>query len=300
MKYSFFTKTILFALGVTLVLPACKKDTGGGGGNGGGNGADALYPATVSFYQGSNGAYPSVSMFKYDDKHHLTYMGNSSRYTTVSGNGVLLTVIGAPDTTLAVSNFSGDIYTGNGVTLVKFNYVNKSPSGSTTSAVNTYLLGVGGAPDYKLNNYSGGTYTHFFTYDDKGNIVSSKIVTNAVGSPNSTSYDPGGLEYDRLTYKGYDDKPSPYSAMPGYRFIAYPWSYPQDFTFAFSKHNPSQIIEESLNTNTMKWAVYSQTDFTYTYNDQGYPSQVKITVSYPQSPAGQNTFYSTYNFTYGK
>lgn len=290
------TSLLILAFGAMTFLPACKKSGGGGGAT---NNADAYYPATLSFYEGNNGAYPAKSTFKYDDKHHLTYFGSKDRWTDIAASGATLVVPGGYDTTILVNIFNGNIYTG-AVTEVRQNYANKSGGSLTTYPVSTYSFTGMDKTAGVTSTYNGGKYTQYFTLDGNGNLTDSKFVTNAWGSPNSTAFDPGGLEYVRMKFTGYDTKPSPYSALPEWKFASFPWSYPEQMSFGFSKHNPTQIIEENLNTTTMKWAVYRQVDFTYTYNDQGYPSEVKITTLYPQSPAGQNTFYATYDFTYSK
>jgi hypothetical protein len=290
-------KSITYLIAIATLFTACKK-TGGTPGGGTGNNSNVMYPATLSFYEGNNSAYPSNSTFKYDDKHNLTYMGNSDRYSNIAGSSVQQIII-TSDTLIITNLFSGNILTGIGVDQIKTNYMNKYSGGnSTTGPVYTYYFANTDATGNFLGSYNGGTYTQFFTYDNNGNLTSSKFVTNAVGSPNSSSYDPGGLEYDRLTFKNYDSKPSPYSAIAGWRYISYQWAYPQQFYFSLSQHNPTQIIEESLNTNTMTWSVYAQVDLTYTYNDQGYPSQVKITTVYPSTATPTQAFYQTYNFTY--
>ncbi|MFT3823344.1 MAG: hypothetical protein QM731_05465 [Chitinophagaceae bacterium] len=286
---------IVFAV----LLPACKKN--GGTPGGGGSNSDVYYPATLSFYEGNNSSYPSRSSFKYDDKHLLTYMGNSGRYSNISDNGVQQVILSGSDTLIIANLFSGDIYTGKGVDQIKTNYMWKYSTGnSTTGPVSTYYFTNTDATNNFLGSYNGGTYTQSFKYDGNGNLTTSTFVTNSSGSPTSTNYDPGGLLYDKITYKGYDDKPSPYSAVAGYRYISWQWAYPWQFYFSMSKHNPTQIIEESLNTTTMVWSVYSQSDLTYTYNDQGYPSQVKITTVYPSTGTPTQAFYQTYNFTYAK
>jgi|GEM_PF-4031862 len=283
---------------IAVLLSACHKNPGGGGGTP--NNSDVLYPATLSFYEGGNSGYPSVSTFKYDANHHLTYMGNRDRYWNISGNGVQNVIIGSIDTIIVNNTFGGDLYGAGGASLVSTFYINKNSYGSTSGPVNTYYFaGMGGAAN-TTGNYNGGTYTQFYTFDANGDVSFSKIVTNAVGSPNSSSYDPGGLDYDHITFKGYDSHPSPYSNIPGYKWAAWQWSYPWQMSLAHSKHNPTQIIEESLNTNTMKWSVYSQSDFTYTYNDQGYPSEIKVTTVYPSTGTPTKAFYQTYDFTYTK
>lgn len=282
---------------LAMLLPACKKNGGGGTGNN----SDVMYPATLSFYEGTNSGYPSNSTFKYDDKHHLTYMGNSGRYSNIEGSGIQQVVISSGDTLIIANLFSGDILTGKGVDLIKTNYMWKYRGGnSTTGPVNTYYFTNTDATNNFLGSYNSGAYTQYFTYDNNGNVTFSKIVTNAVGSPGSGSYNPGGLEYDRLTFKDYDNNPSPYSAIAGWRYISYQWAYPQQFYFSLSKHNPTQIVEESLNTTTMTWSIYAKVDLTYMYNDQGYPSQVKITTVYPSTATPNQAFYQTYNFTYSK
>ncbi|MBS1663688.1 MAG: hypothetical protein JST68_21775 [Bacteroidetes bacterium] len=292
-----FTTSIL---AIVVFLSACKKN-GGSGGGGGTNNTNVMYPATLSYYEGNNSAYPAKSTFKYDDKHHLTYYGNEGRWTSLSGNGVQLVVPGGYDTTILVYNFSGNIYTGE-VGQVESYYINKINGGSTTGPKSTYsLIGMTAAKNTSaIANL--GKVSQYLKFDGNGDVASSYFITNAWGSPNSTQYDPGGLIYDRLTFTGYDTKPSPYSAIPEYKFTDFPWSYPERMSFDFSQHNPGKIVEESLNQTTMTWSTYRETTFTYTYTDQGYPSQVKITTYYPssQGPSGQNTYYATYNFTYAK
>lgn len=281
---------------LALLLPACKKN----GGSGGGGNTAVLYPATLSFYEGNNSAYPSRSTFKYDDQHRLTYMGNNERYSNIASAGVEQVILNARDTLIITNLFTGNIYTGQGVTDIRTNYMWKYSTGnSLTGPVSTYYF-ISSASTKQLASYNGGTYSQHFVYDQEGNLTSSKFVTNSRGLPGQSSFDPGGLEYSRLTYTGYDTKPSPYSAVAGYQYIAYQWSYPQHFYFAMSKHNPTQIIEESLNTTTMRWSVYAQVDLTYTYNEQGYPSQVKIKTVYPSTATPAQAFYQTYDFTYAQ
>ncbi len=286
-------KKILYITAVAVLLSACKKN----GGSGTPGNSDLMYPATLAF--DNNTGYPEKSTFKYDDKRHMTYVGNDARFTSIGSNGSALVVITGKDTLVASYLFDGDIYAGNNIGTVVMNYLNKYASGSHVQGPNyTFYFTYSNASHTALGSYNGGSFTQYFTYDDKGNLTFSKFVTNAAGSPNSTSYDPGGLEYDRITFKGYDDKPSPYSAVAGYRYIAYPWSYPWQMYLALSQHNPTQIIEESLNTNTMKWSVYTQSDISYSYNDQGYPTEVIVKVSSPGT--AYQPYYQRYYFTYTK
>jgi len=289
-------KNIIYFIAIAVLFSACKKN-GGSGGTGTPGNSDLMYPATLAF--DNNTGYPEKSTFKYDDKHHMTYFGNGARFTNVGSSSTALVVITGKDTLVASYLFDGDIYAGNNIGKVEMNYLNMYSSGNHLQGPNyTYYFTYSDASHTTLGSYNGSTYTQHFTYDDKGNVSFSNFITNAVGSPNSTNYDPGGLEYDRITFKGYDDKPSPYSAVPGYRFIAYPWAYPWQMYLALSKHNPTQIIEESLNTSTMKWSVYTQSDITYSYNDQGYPTEVIVKVSSPGT--AYQPYYQKYYFTYTK
>ncbi|MET0244018.1 MAG: hypothetical protein ABW174_11145 [Flavitalea sp.] len=286
--------TAILAMGVTFT--SCKKSTGSQNPQPGGS--DLLYPTTVSFYEGNNSAYPEVREFKYDGDHLLTFMGTKYRYAKINASSVDKIYIDRD--TLVISNiFDGNIYTGKNVNNVsstsRWRYSGSLPP--YNGPENKYNLPPTDPSYTKILHFNMGKASHFFSYDDNGNLTSSKFVTNSWGSPNSSQFDPGGLEYARLTYKGYDDKLSPYSSIAGYRFIAFQWAYPQEFSFAMSKHNPTQIIEESLDTNTRTFKVTSQVDFTYTYNDQGYPTQVKIKTVYPNSSTPSDAFYQTYNIT---
>jgi len=290
--------TILVTLCVTLLLQACKKNGKPGGGTPGSS--DVMYPITLSFYEGNNSAYPQKSTFKYDDKHQLTWFGNNERYTNVASNGTQLVILGA-DTLIDTYLYSGNIYTGEGVERVTSSYLWKYSYGSHYQGpFNTYYFTNTDATHSAIGSYNDNTNTQFFTYDANGNLAFSRFVTDAVGSPNSTSYNPGGFEFVRITCKGYDDKLSPYSAIPGWRYISYVWAYPWQYYLSMRKHNPTQIIQEDVNMNTMKWEVYSQSDLTYTYNDQGYPAEVKITTTYPSTATPNQAFYQTYDFTYSK
>lgn len=281
-----------------IAFTGCKKNTGSSNPQPGA--ADKLYPATLAFY--NNTQYPENSVFKYDGDHNLTYTGNANRYYNIDAGHSQLIVIQRGDTMYNTYSFDRNIYTEKGIVnatnLVKWRYAGGLPPYQSAESKYLFMPAVG--TDGQVGHANLGKLSQNITYDNNGNVASVTHVTNAWGSPNSTQYDPGGLVLSKITYKGYDDKPSPYSSIAGYSYISVLWVYPQHFYFSLSKHNPTQIIEESLDTNTMKYSIYSKSDFTYTYNEQGYPTQVKIKIVYPSSGTPDQEFYLTYDFTYSK
>lgn len=294
MQHASGRMVILLAISMTLFLPACKK-TGSGPSGGGPNTKALYYPTTISSYQGTNGAYPSIATCKYDSQHRLTYLGNDAFNYTINSENVTQTVLGTSgETDITYNNYNGNIYTGGGTTSVDNSALIKTSNTSYTIPARTYLFAY--TSNNALSAFDDGANTTHFSYDDNGNLTGLSLITDPQGSPNSGSYKPGGDEIQRMTFKGYDTNPSPFSAVSVYRFVTMPWGYSYSYPFAFSRHNPAQVIEEDLNSATRQWYVYSQTDYTYTYNEHGYPSQVKFTVTYPAN--NNSVYYFTYNFTY--
>ncbi|RYF98115.1 MAG: hypothetical protein EOO02_19575, partial [Chitinophagaceae bacterium] len=202
--------SIATVLAMGTIFTSCKKSTGSPNPQPGGS--DLLYPATVSFYEGNNSGYPEVREFKYDRDHLLTFMGTKSRYTRIDASSVEKVYIDRD--TLVISNiFDGNIYTGKNVRNVsstdRWKYANGLPP--YTGLEKKWGLPPTDDSYTRILYFNSGKQSQFFTYDNDGNLASSKWVTNAWGSPNSSQFDPGGLEYARLTYKGYDDRLSPYS-----------------------------------------------------------------------------------------
>ncbi|WP_157278669.1 hypothetical protein [Olivibacter sitiensis] len=105
------------------------------------------------------------------------------------------------------------------------------------------------------------------------------------------------IPYSRLTVTSLDDKPSPFSAVKGYQFAAFPMAYAPEYGLAFCKNNPLEIVEEVVDPATKQWTLYARTTFAYEYNDNGYPTKIAAATTY-HTTAGASTFYKTYVYTY--
>ena len=98
-----------------------------------------------------------------------------------------------------------------------------------------------------------------------------------------------------IPFTGVDDHPSPFSAVKGYNVISYPQQFVSDYALAFCKNNPIQIIYKQFDYDKGDLETTEQDDFTYTYNDQGYPATIAVKVT---SFATSGTTAITKNYTY--
>ncbi|SDH18608.1 hypothetical protein [Mucilaginibacter gossypii] len=134
----------------------------------------------------------------------------------------------------------------------------------------------------------GGGFNYNYRYDNKGNLATAEFVR--------LSGVRVGEMYQRVTFTGFDDKPSPFSAIRYYWVASYPQGYTPEFALAYCKNNPKQIVTEIYDQLKNALVKYQQDDLTYVYNDKGYPTQITINTSYF---TGLNTHYvTTYNYSY--
>ncbi|PZR25398.1 MAG: hypothetical protein DI535_18170 [Citrobacter freundii] len=130
------------------------------------------------------------------------------------------------------------------------------------------------------------TKTNYYTYDDKKNLKQIEFFQSTEPS----------RPFNRLKVTGVDDKPSPFSAVRGYQWLSYPQSYAIDYSFAFCRNNPTQIVIESYDRTSNSYKIAEQNDFTYTYDTDGYPTTVNINTTYY---GGTTTRYSgSYTIVY--
>ncbi|MET0466279.1 MAG: hypothetical protein ABW007_24180 [Chitinophagaceae bacterium] len=112
--------------------------------------------------------------------------------------------------------------------------------------------------------------TLYYTYDDKKNLKQIEFFrSNEPSRP-----------YTRLKVTGVDDKPSTFSAVRGYQWLSYPQAYAVDYSFAFCRNNPTQIVIESYDQASNSYKVAEQNDFTYAYDAEGYPVTINVTTTY--------------------
>lgn len=134
----------------------------------------------------------------------------------------------------------------------------------------------------------GGGFNYNYRYDNKGNLATAEFVR--------LSGVRVGEMYQRVTFTGFDDKPSPFSAIRYYWVASYPQGYTPEFALAYCKNNPKQIVTEIYDQVKNALVKYQQDDLAYVYNDKGYPTQITINTSYF---TGLNTHYvTTYNYSY--
>ncbi|TSJ41039.1 hypothetical protein FO440_15000 [Mucilaginibacter corticis] len=127
-----------------------------------------------------------------------------------------------------------------------------------------------------------------FTYDANNNFKTISF-TNLSGAQ-------AGKVVASMTVTGLDNHPSPFSSVKGYPVFSYPQMFISDYALAFCKNNPTQIVYKQLDYNKGDLETTEQDDFTYTYNDQGYPATVTVKVSYIGPPASSITKSYTYNY----
>lgn len=104
--------------------------------------------------------------------------------------------------------------------------------------------------------------------------------------------------YNRTTITGYDDKHSPFSSVDGYRWASFPQNYNDQFAQAFCTHNPTQMKSAYYSTAKNVYYLAEQTDFDYTYNEQGYPIRIVVKTTYSPENGPGGASVKTCEFTY--
>ncbi|MDR3697871.1 hypothetical protein [Mucilaginibacter sp.] len=305
MKTSIKSTVYLLATCSILLLGNCKKNLGSLKPPPTVDSAivNAMYPASVT-------TYPGETKYEYDKDNHLVNYSrdstvivniganqvdqNVNEYTTnsngqsvlyhVSTTSFVYNMVGQPNTSVNIYNTAP--------TQVTYTYFDKDiKSGITQSRPGGQLQfenNKDGLPVKEISS-DGGGYNYDFTYDSNGNMQKVEFVH--LSGPRA------GAVYGRVTITSLDDKHSPFSAVKGYWVASFPQSYQSDYALAFCKNNPKQIISESYDTTKGAFVVYQQDDFSYVYNDKGYPTQIIINTTYYNATTTQGVV-TTYNYTY--
>ncbi|WP_162996969.1 hypothetical protein [Mucilaginibacter kameinonensis] len=262
---------------------------------------NAMYPARMSFYDGSQSAYPRVYTYTYDKDNHLTRYGKDSLVVwDINAHQVSSTVFDYPNSISAFTYSYGlvaidktpgavDIYTGL-PTQVSIDFFYKDLHFGTTrsNASGLWQFELAGGHIMKALTSDGGGRNYNYSYDKDGNLSGMTFVS--LTGPRA------GAEYYRFTVKSLDDKSSPFSSVKGYGTISYPQSYFIDYAQAFCKKNPIQIVGERYDETKNAFVIDEQDDFTYQYNDKGYPTQIVVSMTYFEATTTHYT--RTYNYTY--
>lgn len=287
--------TLIFfgVITTAIFFSACKKSNTTPGGT---SGAGVMQPVSVSFYEGNNAGYPETWDYTYNNDNLLVKYGKENNWLKEIGvHGVTLTTYGSfaiysTDYAYSIANqldTAVNIYAQSPSKLtITLNYKNLNTNSVTQTPQGYYIMTANARQQLLDMDFSGGT-AFKYAYDDKGNLSTVNFYQSGIS---------GAGPYGRLTVNAVDDKPSPFSAVKGYNFIAWPVAYPDQYALAYCKNNPLKITEEDAVPGG-GWKVYRITSFAYVYNEQGYPTKVTVTTENPGA-AVPTTYYKTYNYTY--
>ncbi|RYD73053.1 MAG: hypothetical protein EOP55_17750 [Sphingobacteriales bacterium] len=103
---------------------------------------------------------------------------------------------------------------------------------------------------------------------------------------------------NNIKVTAYDDKPSPFVWVKGYRFASWPQEYPQDYALSYCINNPTQIVSERWDSIRNAMVPYQTDDFKYTYNENSYPEKIVQTTTYFSTIGTTTSNVITYNYTY--
>jgi hypothetical protein len=151
--------------------------------------------------------------------------------------------------------------------------------------------------------------TYLFTYDTQGRL---KVVSEQTPNiPNdyewelTITYDKNdnvtSLRYDLTTgpredvvvieVQGYDDKPTPYAAISGWKYMINhaSWNYsdPTRLIVSLSKNNPLKL------QRIVKGVLKEENTMEYLYNDKGFPTQCSVAL---KTDIGQSSWVNTFTY----
>ncbi|PUZ20133.1 YD repeat-containing protein [Chitinophaga costaii] len=274
---------------------------------------NAMYPKVQSFYDAGASSTVYKSIITYDKDNHIQEMArDSTLLITVKGStvNVITNTYTYKDKYTYYLNYQyimsyvfsfdglGDpnstIYNKCPLKMESSFYENNVAAGTTQSRPATVEYLSGNKEGYPLQEMSsdGDGYNYNYTYDDNGNLKQITFIT--LSGPRSSQV------YGRVNVISLDNKPSPFSAVKGYWIASFPQGYNWDYALAFCKNNPLQMTHETYNSEKGRFMVTEKDDFLYTYNDQGYPTQVSIDISYYSNVDGSlyQRGVRVYNYTY--
>jgi hypothetical protein len=287
------TSCFAFLIIVASVLSGCGK-SGTSPSKPKGGTTTAMYPATSTFVQ--TGGTPITYQYKYDSDNNLTYFGSAGEYE-----------VAVTAHTVAVSTFSSAY---NFVTTYSYTGASNAPVDIYTDIPAQMSISM-----YSKDNNAGTSMTNpgkLWAFEGSKSAITKMFTSDAGGENIDFTYDANnnfktisftnlsGVQADivvaSMTVTGVDNHPSPYSAVKGYNTISYPQEFISDYAQAFCKNNPTQIIYRHFDYNKNDLEISEQDDFTYTYNDQGYPTTITVKVTYIGTQ--QSSITKTYTYTY--
>jgi hypothetical protein len=262
---------------------------------------NAMYPVVQSYSEGSQ-SY--LFNYEYDKDNHLVkYSRGNVVDWNISPNQVDVTTnqYSSSSQQLVHTSTTSYVYTLAGIPNTSVNLYESAPTLMTYSAVDKYLttgttnssaprtvqfannkdglpVKVADSPDH------GSTYT----YDDKKNLVKIEFVRTSGARANPI--------YVRLTFSSFDDKPSPFSSVKGYWPISFPQAYNWHYALALCKNNPKQSVTEVFDESKNAFVTSEINDYTYTYNDKGYPTDISINTTYYGGVTTHNLGFYHYNY----
>ena len=256
----------------------------------------SLHPVTSTIVQ--TGGEPATYIYTYGSDNNMTKMAIGNTYEVdITPHTVTQTSISSEFDVIntysysAGSNLPVDIYTTIPGQLSISTYSKDNLSGTSTTIPGYLWLMQAGKDNTiaQMGTSDNGGQTVNFSYDANDNLKTIAW-TQLSGAQ-------AGKVFSTLTVTALDNHPSPFSAVPGYNVFSYTQSmYPSDYALAFCKNNPTQMIYKEFDYGKGDLEINEQDDFTYTYNDQGYPATVTVKVTYPGPPASQYT--KSYTYTY--
>jgi hypothetical protein len=261
---------------------------------------NAMYPSIQSY---SDGPQSYTFKYEYDKDNHLVKYSRGNVVTwNISSNQVDVTVNEYSSSTQELVHMSTTsyVYTLSGIPNTSVNFYETAPTYMAYSAVDEDLRAgttksrAGGTVQFANNKdglpvkiTDGPDHSYTYTYDNK-NLTRIEFLRTSGARANPI--------YARISFLSFDDKPSPFSSVKGYWPISFPQGYNWHYALAFCKNNPKQTVTEVFDESKSAFVKSEVNDYTYIYNDKGYPTTITINTTYY---GGVTTHYlTTYHYTY--
>jgi YD repeat-containing protein len=271
---------LLWMLLVIHLLPACKK-SGGPGSSSNNTGCTPAGETTGMpgneaswqyLYDGKGNISTIVKLNKYGQQDYVIEVF-ANRVVRTSQSAIIKTVYNvnifeALPTQAQVSlTFSGGVEQPNYYTY-SFSYDSKN----RLSKVSEYTAGVPNDKEWNLT----------ISYNEKNNVTQLQYAWTTHPSEPVTT----------IPVSGYDDKPTPYTAVKYYKFLMnnYAWDNydPEPVLTVLSANNP---LDYTLNKgNPLEF----KRTMSYTYNEQGFPTERTNT---NKNSSGEATFKQTFSYS---
>jgi len=272
------TDLLLPALMFSLVFfSACSKNNNTNGPGTPGAGA-TKYPATIKITDATGGW--RITTYEYNEKNQLISQIRNDGVRRDFGTAIIAETV--PSLTFTATNTwvfenmtTQNVYDGGSVSKMMWESKYVFTNGSTRTDKRGIPLFTSTA-DGRMESSQTILYvpdpatTLYYTYDDNKNLKQIEFFrSNEPSRP-----------YSRLKVTGVDDKPSTFSSVRGYQWLSYPQAYAVDYSFAFCRNNPTQMVIESYDQASNSYKVAEQNDFTYTYDADGYPTTINVSITY--------------------